>query len=355
MTKALRVNFEALKARADFRSVLAHYGLTPVGHGDQAKIHCPFHEDERPSCSVNLEKGLFHCFAGGCQAQGNVLDFVHRMEAQNGTTPSIREAGLTLARICGLEADHGKAAGRRQEPRRATQGAGTTQEPARAINDAPGASGEPRKDAEDQTRPPRNKPLGFRLTLDPDHPYLAKRGVAVELAALFGLGHCAHGSMAGRLCIPIHNAKGELVAYAGRWTGAEAELPAGEEKYKLPKGFQKGLELWNLHRVKHCRHLVVVEGYFGAIRLHGLRLPAVALMGSSLSEEQMTLLTEHCPTLRYLSVLLDGDDPGRKAAEPVAARLSEHWWVRTIRLADGAQPDSLADGELERRLGRAQR
>ena len=60
------------------------------------------------------------------------------------------------------------------------------------------------------------------------------------------------------------------------------KLPEGE-KYKLPKGFFKALELWNLARVKHCKHLIVVEGYFGAMRLRGLRLPAVALMGSSLS------------------------------------------------------------------------
>ena len=53
------------------------------------------------------------------------------------------------------------------------------------------------------------------------------------------------------------------------------------------------LELFNLHRVKQCKHLVVVEGYFGAIRLHGERIPAVALMGSSISEEQVELLHAH--------------------------------------------------------------
>jgi DNA primase len=42
-------------------------------------------------------------------------------------------------------------------------------------------------------------------------------------------------------------------------------------------------EPFNLHRAKHCRHLVVVEGFFDAIRLHGLRIPAVALMGTSVA------------------------------------------------------------------------
>jgi DNA primase len=89
--------------------------------------------------------------------------------------------------------------------------------------------------------PKRNRPLGFRLTVDAEHPYLSKRGIPPELVERFGLGFCAQGSMAGRIAIPIENAAGELVAYAGRWVGSEAELPEGEEKYKLPKGFQKSL------------------------------------------------------------------------------------------------------------------
>ena len=70
MAKSHRINFDDLKARADFRAVLLHYGLTPVGQGDQAK--------------------------------GNVLEFVHRMETKDGATVSLREAGLTLASICGI-------------------------------------------------------------------------------------------------------------------------------------------------------------------------------------------------------------------------------------------------------------
>jgi DNA primase len=160
---------------------------------------------------------------------------------------------------------------------------------------------------------------------------------------------------AGRICIPIENARGELVAYAGRWIGTDAELPEGEEKYKLPKGFYKALELWNLHRVRHCKHLILVEGYFGAMRLHGLRLPAVALMGSSLSDEQVSLLGEHCPALRFVTVMLDGDEAGQKAGDIVAVRLAKHWWTRIVLLPDGTQPDTVETSALEQLLGRAQR
>jgi len=84
--------------------------------------------------------------------------------------------------------------------------------------------------------------LGFQLQLDADHPYVAAR-VPVSLVTpngrplrdVFGVGLCQKGSMAGRVCVPIHNTDGNLVGYAGRWTGEPETLPEGEEKWKLPK------------------------------------------------------------------------------------------------------------------------
>jgi DNA primase len=161
--------------------------------------------------------------------------------------------------------------------------------------------------------------------------------------------------MVGRVCIPIHDPEGRLVAYAGRWVGTKDTLPEGEGRYKLPAGFHKNLELFNLYRVKHVRHLVIVEGYFGAIRLHGEHVPAVALMGSSVSNEQVALLTEHCPNFRAITVMLDGSEAARTAADTVAARLTRHWWVRVADLPEGGQPDTVPETVLEKLLRRAPR
>ena len=129
--------------------------------------------------------------------------------------------------------------------------------------------------------------------------------------------------MAGRVCIPIHDADGRTVAYAGRWVGPEEDLPEGKGKYELPAGFHTGLELFNLHRAKHCKHLVVVEGFFDAIRL--------------------------------LTVMLDGDEPGRAAAGEVAAAIGNVAWTRIVHLPDGAEPDTIDPAQLERLLGRGER
>jgi DNA primase len=204
----------------------------------------------------------------------------------------------------------------------------------------------------------RNKPLGFALTLDLDAalPYLEARGVSRETAAEFGLGLCTSGKTTpGRLAIPIHNAQGELVSYAARWVGDDVAVPEDEGKYKLAAGFHKNVELFNLHRVKACQTLVICEGFFGAIRLYGSlrpRIAAVALMGSSISNQQIALLRTHCPALRFVTVCLDGDDAGRKASELVAAQLAKHWWVRIARLPDGMQPDTVPQDDLLAILGR---
>lgn len=353
MPKAHRIDFDDLKARADFAAVLLHYRINLVGSGEQAKVLCPFHDDERPSCSVNLAKRLWHCFRG-CGA-GNVLDFVHRMETRDGASVSLRQAAERLAAICGLGDGDRRAAPRPREPRRGSTTKETALLPFDGGNVAPGGPERARTAPGSGTGPACNKPLGFRLTLDPAHPYLAARGVAPELAERFGLGFCGKGSMAGRVAIPIEDARGELVAYAGRWAGDEADLPAGEEKYKLPKGFRKNLELFNLHRIRPYIHLVVVEGYFGAVRLHGLRIAAAALMGSSIAEEQVALLRGHCPNLRHVTVLTDGDDAGRKAAVAVAHSLSRHWWTFTALLPEGTQPDTAAEHDLLAALRRERR
>lgn len=345
MAKNYRVDFELIKARADFRAILAHYGLTP-GRGVQFKILCPFHDDTEPSCSINTNERIFNCF--GCGVSGNVLEFVHRMETRDGTLVSIRKAGIRLAEVCGIELGE---TGARRGARKPKDGPATPEAekgPSTTAKASPDASGGLERPSGKKVEAKANKPLGFVLKVDPEHPYLAERGISRDLVERFGLGFCEKGIMAGRICIPIANTEGQTVAYAGRWVGKPEELPEGKGKYELPTGFHKELELFNLHRVMRCRHLVVVEGYFGAIRLHGMRIPAVALMGRSISTAQLELLS--CANARHVTVLLDGDDAGRAAAGEVAGAIASVVWARTVQLPDGTQPDTVEQPELVRLL-----
>jgi DNA primase len=212
---------------------------------------------------------------------------------------------------------------------------------------------------DEPTVAPINPPLTSEVTarieakLVREHPYMAERGLTPETVTAFGLGYYppGRGMMQNRLCIPIHNATGELVAYMGRWVGPEATIPENEGKYKLPPGFQKEQVLYNLHRVRGRRHLVVVEGPFSVFRLHALGVPAVALLGHRLAPVQLELLV--AAGVRQLTFLLDGDPGGREAVPAMMALLAAMPLLAKFAvLPEGVQPDTTSEETLRALLGR---
>lgn len=61
-----------------FAKVLYHYKLVNESFYDKVKIKCPFHEDDKPSLQVNVEKDFFYCY--GCGAKGDTIEFIRRIE-----------------------------------------------------------------------------------------------------------------------------------------------------------------------------------------------------------------------------------------------------------------------------------
>ena len=193
-----------------------------------------------------------------------------------------------------------------------------------------------------------NPPLRFSLgTLDGAHPYLRERGLTAETISTFGVGCCPHGLLRGWIAIPIHNAQGQVVAYAGRWPGTP---PEEQSKYRLPRGFRKSLELFNQHRAMQespSEPLVVVEGFFGCMRVwQAGHRRVVSLMGSLLSPAQEERIVQIAGENGQVLLLFDEDAAGRKGRSEAQERLSKHVAVSVLRLEDGQQPDSLEADEL---------
>ncbi len=208
----------------------------------------------------------------------------------------------------------------------------------------------PPKTAEDRNQAPQSRSREARqhagkaslccsTALDPTHRYLLDRGLTPELIEVFGLGFCSQGRLRGRVCIPIHSPDGaQILAYCGRW--ANDEVPEGIPRYLMPLGFRKSALLFNYHRVVGAQHLVIVEGYWSVFRLHALNVPAVALMGTSLSDPQMDLLRQS--EARRFTLLLDADRAGRKATADLLPRLSSLFFVRTPTLPVNESPDTFS-------------
>jgi DNA primase len=303
------VDFRAVKAAVSMAEVLHRYEVDWLRRRRPGQLEgrCPIHHGGRVDAfHVSLSKNAFQCFA--CQAHGNVLDFVAAMEQC-----SVREAARRLAHRFTIPCGAPAAVGRSRE-RSHWLG----------------------KNNED------NQPLWFTLGgIDGAHPYLRARDILPETAAQFGVGfYSGPGLMHGRVVIPIHDAHGRLVAYAGR------ALDNRPPKYRLPAGFHKSRVLFNFRRAAAADQpaVVVVEGYFDCLKVHQAGYRAVvALMGTVLSEAAEDLLLER---FRQVILMLDGDGSGRKATERVAAELAGKCSVRIIMVPNGKQPDQLGSAEI---------
>jgi len=60
--------------------VLAESGVKLIGEGRQPKAKCPFHKDGKASMSINLDEGVWKCFA--CNIGGSVIDFIARRDGK---------------------------------------------------------------------------------------------------------------------------------------------------------------------------------------------------------------------------------------------------------------------------------
>ena len=246
-----QADFQSLKQRLPIDWVLAHYGvkLRPAGpHTLYGACPLPTHtsRQSRESFSVNLSRRVWACHSASCIAArdgrigGHVIDLVAMMERCG-----LRQAGMRLQDWFGGRATH---------PPPVKESARTS---------APTAC---------------HPPLGFTLQgIDTCHPYLEQRGIFPATARLFGVGmYRGNGFLAGRCVIPIRDENSRLVAYAGRAVHGEAP------KYRFPSAFRKSHLLFNLDRARHtgARNVIVVEGFFDALKVHQAGHAVVALMGT---------------------------------------------------------------------------
>jgi DNA primase len=152
------------------------------------------------------------------------------------------------------------------------------------------------------------------------------------------------GFLAGRCVIPIRDEKRQLVAYVGRAVNGE------EPKYRFPSGFRKSQVLFNLDRAMQTggRNVIVVEGFFDALKVHQAGHPVVALMGTSFSQRQSELLLSHFASA---TLMLDGDEPGRRAEEFIVQLLIAKLPIHKVELPNHIQPDQLSSAEINILVG----
>jgi DNA primase len=110
--------------RPDVQQVLEHYGVNITGLHGNRQVLCPVVPENVPSCSVNLDKGLIHCF--GCGFAGDSISLI--MEKEHCDYPGAlsfaeRHFGFAApARPLGRPGLDGRRAGYRPKHRRTRPG-----------------------------------------------------------------------------------------------------------------------------------------------------------------------------------------------------------------------------------------
>lgn len=311
------LNLQRIKQAVPIGVVLQHYQWKCLRRrGDRVQGRCPIHRGRREDAfHADLRRNGFHCFC--CRAHGSVLELVAAMERC-----SIRQAALWLDDWFGVRSSVSAWGG-----------------------------GDERGEQRIRKKETEPAPLRFSLRpIDSGHAYLKQRGIDMATAAAFGVGYYpGPGLQQGRVVIPIHNERGQLVAYAGR--AMDGACP----KYKLPTGFPKSKVLFNLHRAVACgsQRVIVVEGYFDCLKVHQAgESCVVALMGCCLSAEQEKLLLQH---FQNIVLMLDADAAGEQASRSISARLIQRSTLDVVNLSKGQQPDQMSSEGIQRALSAAVR
>jgi len=313
------VDYKELKASVTIEMLLDRYGLLSElkKSGQNLAGCCPIHRGSNPrQFSVNPDKNIWNCF-GNCKTGGNILDFVAMMEFENKEPESVRKAALLLKQWFMFDSTTGGP-----DP-------DTKTEPVRKEVEQETA------ESETDTQKAINPPLTFRLkTLVREHPFFQERGILPETVKHFGLGLCTRGMMKDRIVIPIYDEQKNLVAYCGR--AVNDQQIEEEGKYKLPPNFVKSAVIYNLHRqMQDPEFLIVVESYLSVYRLHQLGHPnTVAIMGSSLSEDQERGIVRFLGPSGKVLLMFDADEDGQKCTEDCLVRLSSQLFAKAVDLSE---------------------
>jgi len=282
----------------------------------------PFTKEKTPSFYVNDDKGQFFDFSSG--KSGDLITFLQETERL-----SFSEAVERLAADAGLQLPAADPRAAEQEKKR--QGLSDWLELAAQWFEA-----ELRRPVGREARAylerrglPESEWARFRLGFSPADrtalkDYLVTKGARPQALVETGLliapedGGQPYDRFRDRIIFPITDPRGRVISFGGR-----AMDPQARAKYlngpETPI-FHKGHQLYGLAEARkmlaaaptgESPPLAVVEGYMDVIACQRAGVPAVAPMGTALTEEQMEMLWRHHPEP---TLCFDGDRAGRQAA-----------------------------------------
>jgi DNA primase len=327
--------------------------------GGSLKGLCPFHEEKTPSFHVTTARGLYFCF--GCQAGGDVFEFVMRVDHLTFAETIERlaaRAGVQLRYVEGGATTQGQQ-GRRTRLADAHKAAAEfymeqlvspAAQPARRLLSERGF---------DQAAAAQFS-VGFApQSWDALTKHLRGRGFTDDELRIGGLSRDGQRGLVdrfrGRLMWPIRDITGDVIGFGARHLFEEDNGPKYLNTPETPL-YKKSQVLYGVDLAKReiARRMqaVVVEGYTDVMACHLSGVPtAIATCGTAFGGEHIKilrrLLMDQNEFRGEVIFTFDGDEAGRKAA--LRAFEDDQRFVAQTFVA--VEPDGLDPCELRVRKG----
>lgn len=299
---------------------------------------CPFHGEKTASFSVAPDKGIYYCF--GCHKGGGVINFEMEIEGL-----SYHDAVRALAKRVGMEVPEDEQYQSRYRQQERLWAA--CKEAARFYHDQLyGPVGKQGLDYLHGRKLTDGTITRFGIGFAPDTwnaltNLLKSKGYTDEeliQANLVGEkdGHI-YDRFRNRVMFPIIDVRGNVLGFSGRVLGD------GTPKYLNTSEtliFNKRKNLFGMNLAKKSKQgsLILVEGNVDVVSLHQYGFDnAVASLGTSLTEEQATLLSRYTD---QVVLIYDGDAAGQHATQRAIPILEKAGLkIKVLQIQGAKDPD----------------
>ena len=296
---------------------------------------CPFHDDNNPSMSVSEDKQIYKCFS--CGASGNVFNFVMDYEKID-----FKSALYLLAKRSGINVSNNLVITNNKNDKFYEIYNIAEKYYQNNLNTSLGLEAKSylhNRGIDDELI--KHFKIGLSLKeQDGLVNLLVKKNYSIKDISLIGLSNMDKDLYINRIMFPLFNTNGDTIGFSGRIYNTKSDSKYINTRETLI--FKKGENLYNYHLAKDEarkeKSLIVVEGFMDVIRLYSIGVKnVVALMGTSLTKEQTTLIKR---TSTNIILMLDGDNPGKKAIVNVGHILEEeNLRVNVVALPEELDPD----------------
>ena len=301
---------------------------------------CPFHNEKTPSFHVHDEKQFYHCF--GCEKHGDIFSFI--METEN---LDFFNALKYLANLVGLNINDKSQNIFVQNYYDALELSLNFFKETLYNKKSANVLDYLKKRGLD-INICKEFQLGYAPPINFDNKlidYLKSKNINNEELIEIGLAKKKYNSLYcyfyDRIMIPIIETNGKIVGFGGRTTNSSEPKYLNSPESKV---FSKRNILFGAYNIKkknqNVDNIILCEGYMDVIALHRFGYPAVASLGTAVSDRQIDLLTK---LTKNIFVVFDGDQAGKNATirlfEKLLPLLKTDNIFRFIFLPNGLDPE----------------